>query len=125
MSSLQARTPGRIYRSVLGWSTRPDLWETWSALMHRREELEASPEAMRERLSRLPRGCNTVLLVGHQPGLGALARRLANGHENRRCRRAFEHFPTAAAAVLGSGCGCRCGSRFRPRLRRYPSRALS
>jgi predicted phage terminase large subunit-like protein len=37
----------RIYRSVLRWSARPDLWETWSALLHRREELDGQngPEA--------------------------------------------------------------------------------
>ena len=55
---------------------------------------------MRERLSKLPEDCDSVMLVGHNPGLGALIRKLADGHENRRCRRAYEHFPTAAAAVL-------------------------
>lgn len=60
----------------------------------------ASPDSMLARLNQLPESCNTVLLVGHQPGLGALTRRLSNGDETRRCKRAFEHFPTAAAAVL-------------------------
>ena len=60
----------------------------------------ASPGEMLERLQRLPADLDCVMLVGHQPGLGALARKLSDGKENRRCRRAFEHFPTAAAAVL-------------------------
>jgi predicted phage terminase large subunit-like protein len=28
----------RIYRSVIRWSAHPELWETWAALLHRREE---------------------------------------------------------------------------------------
>lgn len=65
------------------------------------EELyHASPDAMRDRLRRLPATCRTVLLVGHQPGIGTLTRLLADGTETRRCQRAYEHFPTAAAAVL-------------------------
>jgi len=60
----------------------------------------ASPATMRDRLSRLPNECDTVLLIGHQPGLGALTRKMADGREKRRYRRAYEHFPTAAAAVL-------------------------
>ncbi|MEM1298008.1 MAG: histidine phosphatase family protein [Pseudomonadota bacterium] len=60
----------------------------------------ASPADMLARLQQLPASVGSVLLVGHQPGLGALTRKLSDGRENRRCRRAFEHFPTAAAAVL-------------------------
>lgn len=64
------------------------------------ELYHASPEDMRERLSQLPADCDTVMIVGHQPGLGSFTRQLANGKEARRCKRAYEHFPTAAAAVL-------------------------
>lgn len=60
----------------------------------------ASPCDMRDRLAELSSRAETVMIVGHQPGLSALARKLADGQENRRCRRAYEHFPTAAAAVL-------------------------
>jgi len=60
----------------------------------------AAPDRMLECLARLPESCESVLLVGHQPGLSAFARRLANGDVRPRCQRAFEHFPTAAAAVL-------------------------
>ncbi|MFK7944751.1 MAG: histidine phosphatase family protein [Paracoccaceae bacterium] len=60
----------------------------------------ASPCEMRERLNLIATDIDCVMLVGHQPGLGTLARKLSDGRENRRCRRAFQHFPTAAAAVL-------------------------
>lgn len=60
----------------------------------------ASPADMLHRLQALGPGTGTVMLVGHQPGLGSLVRLLSNGTESRRCARAFEHFPTAAAAVL-------------------------
>ncbi|MEM8992561.1 MAG: histidine phosphatase family protein [Pseudomonadota bacterium] len=60
----------------------------------------ASPKTMRDRLSKLPPDCDTVMVVGHQPGLSAFARKLTNGNVSARCRRAFEQFPTAAAAVL-------------------------
>ena len=64
------------------------------------ELYHASPCTMRARLADLPPEVDTVMLVGHQPGLGALVRKLSDGREQRRCKRAFEHFPTAAAAVL-------------------------
>jgi len=60
----------------------------------------ASPDAMLARLAELPSRAGAVLLVGHQPGLSAFARKLANGRVRPRCAGAFEHFPTAAAAVL-------------------------
>ena len=60
----------------------------------------ASPRELQNRLFEVPKTVGTVMVVGHQPGLGALTRLLANGREDRRCRRAYEHFPTAAAAVL-------------------------
>jgi phosphohistidine phosphatase len=40
------------------------------------------------------------MLVGHNPGLASLVRQLSDGREKRRCRRAYEHFPTGAAAVM-------------------------
>lgn len=32
----------RIYRSVIRWSTHPELWENWSAVLHHREEYEGA-----------------------------------------------------------------------------------
>ena len=60
----------------------------------------AAPTALRGRLARLGADCGTALMIGHQPGLGALARLLTNGRAEPGCARAFEHFPTAAAAVI-------------------------
>ncbi|MEM9371746.1 MAG: histidine phosphatase family protein [Pseudomonadota bacterium] len=60
----------------------------------------APPETMRQHLAKLPESYQSAMLVGHQPGLGAFARKLSNHNVRRRCARAFEHFPTAAAAVL-------------------------
>lgn len=60
----------------------------------------AAPSAMRDRLAALDRAHETVMLIGHQPGLGSLTRKLSDGTARPRCARAFEHFPTAAAAVL-------------------------
>ncbi|MEM9764060.1 MAG: histidine phosphatase family protein [Pseudomonadota bacterium] len=60
----------------------------------------ADPPAMFALLAEQPDWAETVLLLGHQPGLSAFARRLTNGHIRPHCVRAFEHFPTAAAAVL-------------------------
>lgn len=42
----------------------------------------------------------TVLMLGHEPGTGALLRRLHDGRADARLSRAFEKFPTAAVAVL-------------------------
>ncbi|MEM7669017.1 MAG: histidine phosphatase family protein [Pseudomonadota bacterium] len=60
----------------------------------------ATPEIMLRRMADLPKSCKSVMLVGHQPGLGTLTRKLSDANPRRRCARAFEHFPTAAAAVL-------------------------
>lgn len=60
----------------------------------------AAPVEMRDRLTVLDTALETVMVIGHQPGIGALARKLSGGKARPRCARAFEHFPTAAAAVL-------------------------
>lgn len=60
----------------------------------------ADPEAMFEIMAEQPEGCERLMLIGHQPGLSAFARKLVNGHIRPHCTRAFEHFPTAAAAVM-------------------------
>ncbi|MEL6773907.1 MAG: histidine phosphatase family protein [Pseudomonadota bacterium] len=60
----------------------------------------ADPGVMFGLLSEQPDQSDTVLVLGHQPGLSAFARKLVNGHVRPRCVRAFQHFPTAAAAVL-------------------------
>ena len=64
-----------------------------------RQLYHASPETMLEILRGSDNTADTAMLIGHQPGLGAMARLMSDG-ATARCRRAFEHFPTAAAAVL-------------------------
>lgn len=64
------------------------------------ELYHAAPGTMLEHLHAVPHHITTAMLVGHQPGLGSLTRLLSDGNTPRRCARAFEHFPTAAAAVL-------------------------
>ncbi len=93
LCSSSARTCETVSRMR---SATPDLPEP----VVERELYHASPSAMRDRLAKLPCDCDTVMLVGHNPGLGSLVRKMADGRENRRCRRAYEHFPTGAAAVL-------------------------
>lgn len=61
---------------------------------------EAAPAALLGELRRLPEDCDSVLMVGHQPGLGELLRLLTGGVASARLNRAFEKFPTAAVAVL-------------------------
>lgn len=60
----------------------------------------ADPEAMFALLAEQPDSASSVLMLGHQPGLSAFARQLVNGSIRPHCHRAFDHFPTAAAAVL-------------------------
>lgn len=60
----------------------------------------ASAPQLRDRLAALPQAVASVMVVGHQPGLGSFARKLSGPRVRPRCARAFEHFPTAAAAVL-------------------------
>lgn len=60
----------------------------------------ATPEAMLGRLQRVDDAAETVMIVGHNPGLAALIRKLSGGRAQGGRARALEHFPTAAAAVL-------------------------
>lgn len=60
----------------------------------------AAPRAILERIRRLDSDFGTVMVIGHNPGLSALSRKLSGPNVRRRCARSFEHFPTAAAAVF-------------------------
>lgn len=64
------------------------------------ELYHAAPDTMLDLIRTAPQGAECVMLVGHQPGLGAMTRVLCRERATRRCERAFQHFPTAAAAVL-------------------------
>lgn len=65
-----------------------------------RKLYHSTPSEMLYRLATLQNRSSTAMLVGHQPGIGSFLRKLSDGSEKQRCHRAFEHFPTAAAAVL-------------------------
>lgn len=60
----------------------------------------ADPDTMLSVLRKAPRTADTVVMVGHQPGISSFARKLANGTVPASCARAFKKFPTAAAAVI-------------------------
>ncbi|SOH94242.1 phosphohistidine phosphatase [Monaibacterium marinum] len=62
----------------------------------------ADPDTMLSILHATDDAADTVALVGHQPGVSALTRKLSDGHISTTCARAFSHFPTAAVAVLSA-----------------------
>lgn len=86
--------------------------ETWDRLQpfiaHKgktqpvKEVYMAAPDQLLEILQQSPSDAETVVLIGHQPGIGALARKLASGSVPSNCSRAFHQFPTAATAVLSA-----------------------
>jgi phosphohistidine phosphatase len=60
----------------------------------------ADPATMLELVRATPDAAATLLLIGHQPGLGSLTRKLAAPGAPIHCTRAFQKFPTAACAVI-------------------------
>ena len=80
--------------------------ETWAGVVatagaaptsYRPELYHASPEAMLAVL-REPRQAATLLVLAHQPGIGAMARRLLDAPPEADPD--FDKFPTAATAVI-------------------------
>ena len=60
----------------------------------------ADPTRLIEAMRNLPGTCETCLLIGHQPGLGSLVRKLTGGDAPSACSRSFAKFPTAAIGIL-------------------------
>jgi len=60
----------------------------------------ASSETLLERVRELPEGVASALLVGHNPGIGELALRLATRGSADARKSLREKFPTAALAIL-------------------------
>ncbi len=85
-----------LMRDAVPWLPEPELP---AALYH------AGPGRLLEHLRRLPKGCDSVLVIGHEPGLSALLRMLGSRAAAPECRRAYVHFPTAAMAVLEADIG--------------------
>lgn len=60
----------------------------------------ADPATMLGLLRGAPGAAQCVAMIGHQPGIGAFARKLAGPDVPASCARAFAKFPTAACAVM-------------------------
>ncbi|MCW5774144.1 MAG: histidine phosphatase family protein, partial [Rhodospirillaceae bacterium] len=82
-------------------------WEAAAAVFGRAPAVEyepqlylATPERLLKRLQQLPDAVETVLLVGHEGGVDALARRLARTGGAALKRLRAEKYPTAGFAVV-------------------------
>ncbi|MGE5476195.1 MAG: SixA phosphatase family protein [Bacteroidales bacterium] len=88
------------------------------------ELYEAAKHDLLERLRRLDDHLDSVLLIGHNPGLERLAGALAGGHgEAKALARLADKYPTGTLAVLETGtahwgaledAGCRLTRFIRP-----------
>jgi phosphohistidine phosphatase len=85
-----------LMRDAVPWLPEP---ERPAVLYH------AGPGTLLEHLRQLEKGCDSALVIGHQPGLGALLRMLGRRAAAPERRRAYTHFPTAAIAVLEADIG--------------------
>jgi phosphohistidine phosphatase len=65
----------------------------------------ASPSGIMQRIAAAPEDCSSLLVVGHNPGIGELAARLAKTGPGPLRERLRRKFPTAALARLRLGEG--------------------
>lgn len=106
--------------------------ETWERLAHhlpvagREVELEiehglylASPSALLERLCALPDDCERVLVIGHNPGIAALALALAGSGPGVDLASLRTKVPTASLASFAVPAPWRALSAGRGRLLRF------
>jgi phosphohistidine phosphatase len=70
-------------------------------VQHLRTLYLAEPAAMLDVVQRRGAGARRVMLVAHNPGMRALAQRLAGAGEPEARERLAEKFPTAALALVG------------------------
>jgi phosphohistidine phosphatase len=59
-----------------------------------------SPETLLERIMAVPRGTTSVLLIGHNPGMHALALMLLGKGDEKSVAHLTKKFPTAALAIF-------------------------
>lgn len=78
---------------------RPAIGEN-AVVKHYRGLYLAGPELMLDRLRRTPADVRSVMLVAHNPGMQALAQRLAGGGPEQELHRLAENLPTGALAIL-------------------------
>jgi len=90
-SSVRTIETWRLARRA--FDAEPDI-EVAEALYH------ADPASMLAVVQALPETVETAMVIGHNPGLAAFARKLANEPVRPACARAFEKFPTGAVAVF-------------------------
>lgn len=93
LSSTSARTRETWTRvaAVAGWKIGP----AWF------EELYLAPAATMLAILRREGGtAGTVLMIGHNPGIEALARRIGDGGDTAARRRLLAKFPTAGMACI-------------------------
>jgi phosphohistidine phosphatase len=64
------------------------------------ELYHACPSAMLDIVRTAPTDAATAAVIGHQPGISAFARKLANADTPAGCARAFQKYPTCACAVF-------------------------
>jgi phosphohistidine phosphatase len=65
----------------------------------------AAPREMMTEIGKVPATAETVMLIGHNPGIGSLAALLAGSGEEQALGPMHGKFPTAAIAVLGFNVG--------------------
>lgn len=65
----------------------------------------ADPGTLHAHVRALPEEAQTALLIAHEPGLSGYAEKLGGPDAPADCRRAYGHFPTAAAAVFHARIG--------------------
>ena len=69
-------------------------------VQHLKELYMAVPREMLNAVAKVPDSAETVMLVGHNPGMGSLAGWLAGNGDSETLAKMRRKFPTAAAAVI-------------------------
>ncbi len=76
----------------------------------------ASPRAILAAVASAPEDCRRLLVIGHNPGIGDLARQLCGPDERGRAATMDAHFPTSALALIrldiGSWAQAKAGGRL-------------
>ncbi len=76
----------------------------------------ASPQAILAALASAPEDCRRLLVIGHNPGIGDLARRLSRPDGTDLATTMDAHFPTSALALIrldiGSWTAVKAGGRL-------------
>jgi phosphohistidine phosphatase len=72
-----------------------------ATIEHTRALYMAAPRDMLIEIAKVPGAAETVMLVGHNPGMGSLASLLAGSGDAKALGNLHSKFPTAAIAVMG------------------------